>query len=355
MPDLKPHWLIVAAFSLLPLVSGCASSSDSKPVAPAAGTGGASNSGVSNKSGGSASALGGSGSANSSGGQPGLGNGANAGGSFNTSGGSGSTGLGGATAALTGGAANSGSGGVVNLGSGGGAPVPLAGSKNWVFLMLGQSNMEGQAPLEASDKVGPPRVFKIDQGKSWVPAAEPVAVWGNSALSPSRTFGLKVLEKVNDPEVNIYLINAAVGGTAIAQWDPQSGEHYMGMLPYLEAGMQLGTVRGFIWHQGESDTDTTSDEYAMRFKALVQAIRTKVGDANLPVVAGEIGTGGDNGAPGDGAVNEALAQVATTDTRMRVSLASGLSLIPGDVHYDTLSERLMGERFATAWWSILGN
>lgn len=345
MPNLKSNWVAVAALCILPLALGCETDVGSTNARqPGVAVGGAGTT-----SGGAEPSLGGSLSATPSGGRSSLGGAASVGGALSTAGGSRFTGSGGASTELTGGATGGGVGGTANVGSGGGPVVTLSGSKNWVFLMLGQSNMEGEAPLEASDQVGPPRVFKIDHEKQWVPGAEPVAFWGNSALSPSRAFGVKVLEKVTDPEVNIYLINAAVGGTAIAQWNPQNGEHYLGMLPYLEAGMQIGTVRGFIWHQGESDTDTAKEQYATSFKELVQAIRTKVGDPNLPVVAGEIGTGGDNGAPGDGAVNEALAAVATTDTHMRVSLASGLSLICGDVHYDTRSERLMGERLATAW------
>ncbi|GEM_PF-1167742 len=329
-------WLFVAALSTLGAVLACSSAeSPSAGSASEVGGAGSATGGARTSSGGAASAAGG------------LGNGTSASGGVRSAGGSGS--IGGSTA--SGGDSNAGganSGGSSTMGTGGAPVITEPGSKNWVYIMLGQSNMQGASPLEAEDNVAPARVFKLKQDKTWVPASEDVCLWGGG-LSPSRTFGMKILEKVTDPEVNIYLINAAVGGTPIETWNPTNGEHYLAMLPYLEAGMQMGTVRGFIWHQGESNTDTSTADYAQKLTELVLAIRTKVGDPTLPVVAGEIGENGE-----DNAVNAALAQIAVSDARFKVSSSQGLTLIQGDPHYVSASERLMGEKMATAWWSILG-
>jgi len=306
-------WLFVAALSTLRAVPACSSAeSPSAGSASEVGGAGSATGGARTSSGGAASAAGGS-----------------------TASGGGSS------------AGGTSSGGSRTLGTGGAPVITEPGSKNWVYIMLGQSNMQGASPLEAEDNLAPARVFKLQQDKSWVPASEGVCLWGGE-LSPSRTFGMKILEKVTDPEVKIYLINAAVGGTAIEQWNPTNGEYYLAMLPYLEAGMQKGTIRGFIWHQGESNTDTSTADYAQKLTELVLAIRTKVGDPTLPVVAGEIGENSE-----DNAVNTALAQIATGDARFKVSSSQGLTLIQGDPHYVSASERLMGEKMATAWWSIL--
>lgn len=240
-------------------------------------------------------------------------------------------------------------GGSGSLGTGGVPAIAEPASKNWVYIMLGQSNMQGYSPLEAGDMVAPPRVFKMLDDKSWAGASEPAGVWP-TFLSPCRSFGMKLLEKVADPDVKIYLINAAIGGTSIEDWNPANGEQYLNMLPYLEAGMQMGIVRGFIWHQGESNDDATAPEYIGKFVELIAAVRAKVGDPTLPVVAGEIGSTNSNKE-----INKALGMMATMDPLFRVASAEGLTMLgPTDPHFDSASERLMGERMANAWWSILG-
>ncbi len=271
----------------------------------------------------------------------------------------GSVGVGGTSAASDGGSfgvGGAGDGGSPMLATGGAPVVANPSSKNWVYIMLGQSNMAGTSPLESQDLNPPPRVFKLLPDKTWAGADEPVCVY-DAELSPSRAFGIKILEKVTDPEVNIYLINAAVGGTTIESWNPQNGPNYLAMLPYLEEGIRKGSVRGFIWHQGEYNMNTPSADYVRMLAEIIAAIRTKVGDPTLPAVAGEIDQDFDfDGTPLPvGNVNRALATLATQDPLFRVSSRQGLKLNPDNpLHYDSASERLMGEKMATAWWSILG-
>lgn len=86
----------------------------------------------------------------------------------------GSSGLSGASGGKGGAAGAAGSGGGMGgaMGGTGGAVPADPKSKNWVYLMLGQSNMSGQAHRQAEDVVAVPRVFKLTRNKMWVAGHE---------------------------------------------------------------------------------------------------------------------------------------------------------------------------------------
>jgi hypothetical protein len=263
-----------------------------------------------------------------------------------------------------GGDARAGGGSDARAADGGTTPRPDGGgsgdkSKNWVFLMLGQSNMSGTSPIEAQDRIAPPRVFKMVVNRTWAPGTEGFGInpfgppsggpsgVGSLSLSPSRVFAMKLLEQVTDPEVNIYIVNAAVSGSNIESWNPQGGANFRTMLPYLEEGLKKGVLKGFLWHQGEANGGTAPAEYAMRLRAIVKEIRDQVRDPMLPVVAGEVGTTSD-----DGNVNRALAMIASADPRFVVATSENLTL-HDNVHYSSASIRTFGERYAAAMAKLL--
>ncbi len=233
-------------------------------------------------------------------------------------------------------------------------------AKNWVFLMCGQSNMSGTSPIEAEDRVAPARVFKMTKMRLWAPGAEGfnISPWssdtgapsalGSLDLSPSRAFSIELLKSVTDPDVNIYIVNAAMSGSNIESWEPDVGMNYVKMIPLLDEALKKGLLRGFIWHQGEANGGTAPAEYMAKLKAIITAIRTKVGNPLMPAVAGEVGTTSDNGN-----VNRALAMIAAGDTRFEVATSENLTL-NDNVHYSSASEREFGKRYGAALWRIVG-
>ena len=75
-----------------------------------------------------------------------------------------------------------------------------------------------------------------------------------------------------DTNVIIGLIPCAVGGSPIEAWQPTKYYEPTKSYPYDDAlkrtktAMQTGTLKGVLWHQGESDSDSGN---AMIFTLLV--------------------------------------------------------------------------------------
>ena len=93
-------------------------------------------------------------------------------------------------------------------------------------------------------------------------------------------FAQKYLEEINDPEVKVGIYVTAFGGKAINFFVRGGSMHPAGVRSLPEHG----TVKGFIWHQGESDNRLEEREaYAQKLHALVRDVRGYVGDPELPL------------------------------------------------------------------------
>ena len=89
-----------------------------------------------------------------------------------------------------------------------------------LFLLIGQSNMAGRGVVEDTDKVVNPRVLMLNKQGQWVPAVNPLHFDKPSIVGVGlgRTFGLDY--SAAHPDVTVGLIPCAVGGSAIASWEP---------------------------------------------------------------------------------------------------------------------------------------
>jgi hypothetical protein len=230
-----------------------------------------------------------------------------------------------------------------------------------LFLLAGQSNMAGRGKVEAQDSVVNPRVLKLDRSMSWVPAVDPLH-WDKPAVvgvGPGRSFGLALAAR--DTTARIGLIPAAVGGSPISSWEPGALDSATRTHPYddalerLRIAQKSGTLRGILWHQGESDaTPALSVRYAERLRALIARFRADAGDPNLPFIIGELGK--FNGKPW-------TADVARVDSVHRAIAASvpNVAYVPSEglvdkgdrLHFDAASQRTFGERYAMAYLGMV--
>ncbi|MBE6570412.1 MAG: sialate O-acetylesterase [Ruminococcaceae bacterium] len=150
-----------------------------------------------------------------------------------------------------------------------------------IYVTCGQSNMTGYGKDNAYD---PPTlgVHMLANTGTWRIATHPIAaavgsVYGfpeaDTGTSPALSFARRLKEKLGVP---IGIIPTAVGGTALAAWNPdEGGECCREMYKRLDA---IGKFKGFLWYQGCSDVDGyKAPTYFDRFARMISLWREKYG------------------------------------------------------------------------------
>ena len=148
-----------------------------------------------------------------------------------------------------------------------------------LYLLIGQSNMAGRGKVEAQDTTIHPQVFTLNKQNKWVPAKDPIHFDKKIAgVGLGRTFGIE-MAKAN-PKAKIGLIPCAVGGSPIDAWKPggfhkQTKTHpWDDMEKRLKIALKNGTIKGILWHQGESDSNPEKcDSYRTNLLVLFGTIQ----------------------------------------------------------------------------------
>ena len=233
-------------------------------------------------------------------------------------------------------------------------PVQLpVKEKLHLYLLMGQSNMAGRGQIGAEDKTPHPRVLLFTLQDNWEPAVEPVThdKPGMLGVGPGLAFGKAMA--ASDPGVTIGLVPCAVGGTPLKRWE-RSGDLYSNAVQRARLAMREGTLKGILWHQGESDSGaaTNANSYSDRLSRMIQDIRADLGAPDLPFVVGQIGEFLYDRGPGHAAytrvVNAALAALPEKVPATACAPSKGLK-DKGDVlHFDAASQRELGRRYAAA-------
>lgn len=224
-----------------------------------------------------------------------------------------------------------------------------------LFLLIGQSNMVGRGVVEEIDRQPFARVWSLDKDLRWQAAVDPLH-WDNAqaGVGPGRTFA-RWLAQAN-PNVEIGLIPAAVGGTSLEQWAP-GGQLYLEAMRRLKAALPSGRLRGILWHQGERDSrDNSAFNYIGRLGEFVDQLRKDVGVADVPIVVGEIGeflyTRNDTSYPNALLINQQLALVPVSIFRTAFVSSAGLGHIGDQLHFNAAAQREFGRRYALAFLSL---
>ncbi len=123
---------------------------------------------------------------------------------------------------------------------------------------------------------------------------------GSSHIGPELQFGHMIGDAYEEP---VLLIKTAWGGKSLYKdFRPPSsggtvGPYYTQMIEEIRAALgelQGHEIAGFVWQQGWNDmcTKPAIPEYADNLVNLVKDIRREFKVPNLPVVVGELGNGG---------------------------------------------------------------
>ena len=169
------------------------------------------------------------------------------------------------------------------------AAVPPEKENFHLFVLGGQSNMSGRGDLSADNRISHDRVLVMSQNGTWREAVEPFH-WDKRAgkAGLAATFARAYADA--HPGVTVGLIPVAYGGSPIRAWQPKA-RHYTNAVHYTRLAMKDGVIKGFLWHQGESDAFTTNRvrAYLPLFTNAITRLRREFGIENVPFVAGELG------------------------------------------------------------------
>ncbi len=222
-----------------------------------------------------------------------------------------------------------------------------------LYLLVGQSNMAGRGTVEAQDLKPHPRVLMLSREGHWVPAVDPMHFDKPAAgVGLGKTLGAIIAEA--QPGVTIGLIPCAVGGSPIDTWKPgvfypaTKSHPWDDMAKRVEIALKQGTLKGILWHQGESDSlPELAPAYEAKLHDLIQRLRSLVQAPEIPFIAGQMGKFADMPWPAEkNIVDQAHQALPQKVAHTAFVSAEGLKHKGDKIHFDSASFRELGKRYA---------
>lgn len=242
------------------------------------------------------------------------------------------------------------------------AQPPAEKSKFHLYLLMGQSNMFGINKPEEQDMKSSVRILSLNEKSEWVEAKDPLLVnepysqYGyRNGVGPGYPFAREML-KGETEDVTIGLIQCAIGGTPLNVWEKGPGSYaYNKAVARAREAMKAGTLKGVLWHQGESDghkeplMEKWISTYADRLERMFTDLRGDLGIPNLPVVVGELGRFDfDESWTGAPRVSAEAAKAVKRMTHAGWASSEGLKDDGDRLHFTAEAQREFGRRFARA-------
>ena len=251
-----------------------------------------------------------------------------------------------------------------------------------IYLCFGQSNMEGNAAIEAQDKTGVnPRfmaMYTLDNAQAgwtmglWHTAVPPQAR-PYTRLSVVDYFGRKMVENLPE-EVKVGTITVAVGGASIDLFDKDKYQAYLndantadwlrnyakeyGGNPYgrlielAKIAQKSGVIKGILLHQGE--TNNCDQTWPSKVKKIYNDMLADLGlDAkDVPLLVGELGQKDQNAACWGH--NVIIDNITATIPTAHVVSSKDCPLQSDRLHFTAEGYRMFGKRYADVMLDILG-
>lgn len=248
-----------------------------------------------------------------------------------------------------------------------------------IYLCLGQSNMEGNARIEAQDTIGiDPRFIvmstldctnlKREKGK-WYRAVPPLCRC-HTGLSPADYFGRTMVASL-PKKIKVGVINVSVGGCKIELFDKDNYQSYVENSPDWLKGMvkeydgnpygrlvemaklaqKDGVIKGILLHQGESNPN---DSLWTKKVKLVYNNLMKDLDLNpeeVPLLAGEMVNKDQNGACWG--MNSIIATLPEMIPNSYIIKSEGCIGAPDRLHFKAEGYRELGKRYAEKMLELL--
>jgi Carbohydrate esterase, sialic acid-specific acetylesterase len=189
---------------------------------------------------------------------------------------------------------------------------------------------------------------KLQPGWSVAPGKNRPTKLPSDTFGPEVSFGRGMADRLKGKKV--ALIKFAEGGTSLAKdWNPHvKNRLYPAFLEFTRKSLKelkiqghAYTIRGMIWHQGESDAGLKTDEYQKLLTAFIGRVRTDLEAPDMPFGIGAVYDNGKRDAV-------RAAQKATAEKVKGAFFvpADKLKTFDGGTHFDAASQIELGERFA---------
>jgi hypothetical protein len=248
----------------------------------------------------------------------------------------------------------------------------FAQNKNFhIYLCFGQSNMEGNARVEAQDTVSVDPRFRVMETidcpnlnrtkGNWYTAIPPLCRC-HTGLTPADYFGRTLV--ANLPEkITIGVINVSIGGCKIELFDKDYYQTYMETAPDWMKGMvneydgnpygrlvemaklaqKDGVIKGILIHQGESNTNDSlwTKKVKLVYDNLIKDL--KLNPKKIPLFAGELVSADQEGACAS--MNTIIATLPQIIPNSHVISSEGCPSSPDHLHFTAEGYRILGKRY----------
>ncbi|OUM64013.1 carbohydrate esterase family 6 protein [Piromyces sp. E2] len=237
-----------------------------------------------------------------------------------------------------------------------------------IYLAFGQSNMEGQGPIEEQDKV-PVERFKVlstsekcmgREVGQWYDAIPPLAN-RFGVLGPCDYFGRTLVKKLPE-NIKVGVVVVAVAGADIQlfeeenyttyeqpDWMQERSDSYGGnpfrrLVEMGKKAQEAGVIKGILLHQGE--TNEGQLEWLNRVKAVYEKLLSELNlrAEEVPLLVGEVVSAEVDGQCA--AHNKVIQKMPEVIPTAHVISSKGLDHQGDHLHFSTAAYRQLGERYA---------
>ena len=229
------------------------------------------------------------------------------------------------------------------------------------FLMMGQSNMAGRGDCNDVEPIHNTHTYMLRNG-CWQPMTEPIncdravrysgKIGWNSGIGPAGSFADAYANYYN---TDVGLIPCAEGGSSLEKWQVD-GQLFLNAYYQAKLAMNVGTLTGIIWHQGEAESglEARAVTYYDRFLTIMNTLQERLG-VRVPIVVGELGRFFVNHPGKHGYIDVVNAQLHRLAELPNIAIATseGLTDRGDSLHFDAPSQRIFGRRYFDAYQTLV--
>lgn len=260
------------------------------------------------------------------------------------------------------------------------ATVQARDENFYVFLCLGQSNMEGFPGIPEEEKSYQNSRFQLlaavdfpalgrEQGQ-WYPAVPPLCR-PNSGMSPADYFGRTLVDRL-PAHVKVGVVNVSVGGCKIDLFEKTlspdyvtnapgwmkgalkayGGDPYQRLLEMARRGQQSGVIKGILLHQGESNVGDAA--WPAKVKSVYERLLADLGlvATDVPLLVGGLVPADQQGKCAS--MNPIIARLPSTIPTAHFVSSEGCDAVSDQLHFSPAGYRKLGQRYAEVMLPLLG-